>query len=54
MEFIPLFLREIYLGPSSDWIKKYMAMLVLSVKQLKDSNSQYQERVVSLEPDQIL
>jgi hypothetical protein len=31
MEFVPHFLREISLGPSSDWIKKYMAVLELSV-----------------------
>jgi hypothetical protein len=31
MEFVPLYLREIFLGPSSDWIKKCMAMLGLSV-----------------------
>jgi hypothetical protein len=28
---VPLFLREISLGPSSDWIKKYMVVLGLSV-----------------------
>jgi hypothetical protein len=33
MEFVPLFLREISLGPSSDWIKKCMAVLGLSVNQ---------------------
>jgi hypothetical protein len=53
MEFVPPFLREISLGPSSDWIKKYMAVLGLSVNKWKDSNSQYREREVSLEPDQI-
>jgi hypothetical protein len=53
MEFI-LFLREISLGLSSDWIKKCMAVLGLSVNQWKDSNSQYQEIEASLEPDQIL
>jgi hypothetical protein len=31
MEFVPLYLRETSLGPSSDWIKKCMVMLVLSV-----------------------
>jgi hypothetical protein len=31
MEFVPLFLREISMGPSSDWIKKCMAVLGLSV-----------------------
>jgi hypothetical protein len=36
MEFVPLFLREISLGPSSDWIKKCMAVLGLRVNQLKD------------------
>jgi hypothetical protein len=53
MEFVPLFLREISLGPSSDSIKKCMVMLGLGVNQWKDSNSKYQEREVSLEPDQI-
>jgi hypothetical protein len=49
MEFVPLFLREIFLGPSSDWIKKCMAMLGLIVNLWKDSKSQYREREVSLE-----
>jgi hypothetical protein len=35
MEFVPLFLREISLGPSSDWIKKCMDVLELSVKPMK-------------------
>jgi hypothetical protein len=39
--------------PSSDWIKKCMGVLGLSVNQWKDSNSQYWEREVNLEPDQI-
>jgi hypothetical protein len=53
MEFVPLFLREISLGLSSDWIKKCMVVLGLSVNQWKDSNSQYRKREVSLELDQI-
>jgi hypothetical protein len=31
MEFVTLFLREISLGPLSDWIKKFMVVLGLSV-----------------------
>jgi hypothetical protein len=31
MEFVSLFLREISLGPSSDWIKKCMVVLGLRV-----------------------
>jgi hypothetical protein len=53
MEFAPLFMREISLGHSSDWIKKCMTVLGLSVNQWKDPNSQYREREVSLEADQI-
>jgi hypothetical protein len=53
MEFVPLFLIEISLGPSIDWIKKCMAVLGLSVNQWKNSNSKYRERVVTLDPDQI-
>jgi hypothetical protein len=33
MGFTPLYLREISLGPSSDWIKKCMTVLGLSVNQ---------------------
>jgi hypothetical protein len=44
MEFVPLFLREISMGPMSDWIKKCMVVLGLSVNHWKDSNSQYRER----------
>jgi hypothetical protein len=31
MEFVPLFLREISLGPLSDWIKKCMVVQELRV-----------------------
>jgi hypothetical protein len=49
----PSLLERDISGPSSDWTKKCMAMLGLSVNKRKDSNLQYREREVSLELDQI-
>ena len=51
MEFAPLCLRKISLGPSSDSDQKCMAMQGLSVNQR--SESRHQEREVSLELYQI-
>ena len=51
MEFAPLYLREIYLGPLSDSDQKCMAMQGLSVNQ--GSESRHREREVSLELDQM-
>ena len=51
MEFAPLCLREISLGPSSDSDQKCIAIQGLSVNQ--GSESQHREREVSLELDQI-
>ena len=48
---LPLYLREISLGPSSNSDQKCMAMPGLRVNQ--GSESRYQEREISLELDQI-
>jgi hypothetical protein len=38
MEFVPLFLREISLGPSSDWIKKCMVVLSVNIERITIHN----------------